>query len=195
MSFNVLVIPEDCHRDSHVLEPILERVVQSIVPHARVKVCTDPRLRGVGQATKWEYIEPIVLRRSYVHLFLVVVDRDGDPDRRAKLDHLEARAAEGFGGAERGLIGVEAWQEVEVWILAGMADLPKDWSWQAVRAEVNSKEAYFDPYVAGRGVRGTIAGGRKQLAQEAAARYPRIRQLCNEVAALEDRLRAYAAGR
>lgn len=195
MSFNVLVIPEDCHKDQHVLDPIVTEAVRRVVPGARVKVCTDPRLRGVGQATKWDYIGPVVERyRGFVHLFLVIVDRDGDPDRHAKLAHLSHKAAEVFERPDRALVGAEAWQEVEVWVLAGMTDLPKGWSWKAIRSEANPKEVYFGPYAAQRGLTAAVAGGRKALAREAAGRYDRVRTKCEEVAALEERIRARIEG-
>jgi len=85
------------------------------------------------------------------------------------------------------LVGENAWQELEVWILAGMQDLPKKWSWQEVRAERDVKETYFDSYVDRRGLRAAPYGGRRTLAEEAARRYDRIRQLCPEdVGALHD---------
>lgn len=190
MSFNVLVIPEDCHKDQHVLSPIITRVVRAVIPKARVKVCTDPRLRGVGQATKWDYIGPVVERyRGFVQLFLVVVDRDGDPDRQAKLAHLGRQADALFGDPTRRLIGAEAWQEVEVWILAGMTDLPRGWSWRSIRADANPKEGYFEPYARQRGLAEAVAGGRKALAREAAGAYERLRQRSPEVAELEERIR------
>lgn len=193
MSFNVLVIPEDCHKDQHVLSPIMTRVVQAVIPNARVKVCTDPRLRGVGQATKWEYIGPVVERyRGFIHLFVVVVDRDGNPDRQAKLDHLREQAAATLGGTEKAFIGAQAWQEVEVWILAAMANLPRDWSWQAIREHPNPKETYFDPYARQRGLAEGVAGGRKALAREAASRYDRLRARSPEVAELEAHIKASA---
>lgn len=197
MSFNVLVITEDCHKDGHSLDPIISRLVREVVPKARVKICTNPRLRGVAQALNWrEHIADIVQDyRSVIHLFLVIVDRDGNPDRRAKLDHLEDCAAEALHRSDRLLIGAEAWQEVEVWILAGLSDLPKDWSWKAVRAEVHPKETYFEPYAQSRGYLDSPEGGRKALAREAVARYPRIRQFCDEVQVLEDRVRAYVSAR
>lgn len=197
MSFNVLVIPEDCHKDRHSLDPIITRLVREIVPKARVRICPNPRLRGVAQALDWpRHISQIVdSHRGVTDLFLVIVDRDGNPDRRAKLDHLEACAAEALNRSDRLLIGAEAWQEVEVWILAGMSDLPKEPAWWAVRAEVNPKETYFDPYARSRGHRDSPEGGRKALALEAAKHYHRIRQLCPEVRDLEDRVRAYVGAR
>jgi hypothetical protein len=83
-----------------------------------------------------------------------------------------------------------AWQEIEVWALAGH-DLPRGWNWQEVRVEPNSKEVYFEPYTRQRGLSLEPGGGRKTLAEQAAQRYARIRQRCPEdVANLENRVRA-----
>jgi hypothetical protein len=74
-------------------------------------------------------------------------------------------------------------------------DLPRYWQWDAIRAEVDLKETYFEPFAAQRGLADTPGGGRKQLAREAAHRYTRIRQLCPEdIGALEQRIRDWMGG-
>jgi hypothetical protein len=79
---------------------------------------------------------------------------------------------------------------MEVWVLAGF-DLPKQWSWQAIRAERDPREAYFYPFSKIKGVFNSPAQGRSLLAQEAARKYDRIRQLCPELKALEDRIQTW----
>jgi len=186
MSYRVLVIPEDFRKDQYVLEPIISRMFEAIGKKARVIVCRDPLLGGVDQALRWERIEEIVNRyRGMIECFLLVIDRDGKPGRRASLDHLETRVAEIAPGKR--FLGENAWQEVEVWLLAGH-DLPADWAWKDVRAHDNPKEAYYRRFAEQRGVAAEPAEGRGTLGREAAARYSRIRQLCDEVAALERRL-------
>lgn len=114
-----------------------------------------------------------------------------DTNRRERIRRLEQRAAARFAGTDRLFVGENAWQELEVWLLAGIQDLPAEWSWKALRAERDAKEAYFDPYVDRRGLRSAPYQGRALLAEEAARRYDRIRQLCPEdVGALHDGLRA-----
>ena len=189
MSFNIYVIPEDYPKDEKVLKPILEKLVQSIRKSAKLLVCRNPRLGGISQALKWERIEEIIQAYPMVDCFLLIVDRDGSAERRAKLSHLETRATEILG--ERRLFFAEnAHQEVEAWVLAGMTDLPTEWSWNEIREEVDVKEVYFGPYVKQRALEGTPAGGRKKLGKEAARNYSRIRKLCPEIQTLEDRLRA-----
>lgn len=189
MSFNVLVIPEDFRKDQHVLKPVVEKMLAEVGRHANVVVCKDPLLGGIVQALRWERLADVIDRYGMVHLFLLVVDRDGDANRRASLDGLEAKAR-GKLPAGRHFLAESAWQEVEVWLLAGH-DLPKDWTWRDVRADANPKEAYFLPFARSRGVENQPNEGRKALALEAARRYDRIRKLCPEdVQALEERIAA-----
>jgi hypothetical protein len=189
---NVLVIPEDFRKDQYVLKPILRKMMQSLGSKARVEVCRDPLLGGVGEALKWERLAEILDRyRGMVRLFLLVVDRDCVDGRRSALDHLEQRAAEFFSGTDRTFLAEAAQEEVEVWVLAGMNDLPKKWAWTEVREECHSKERFYEPYAKQRGLLEAPYEGRERLAKEAAGNYGRIRQLCPEdVGALESRVRS-----
>lgn len=57
----VLVIPEDFRNDQYVLKPLFERLLRSAgKPRARVVVCKDPLLGGIGEALKPERIREIV---------------------------------------------------------------------------------------------------------------------------------------
>jgi hypothetical protein len=187
MSYRVLVIPEDFRNDQYVLEPIVTKLFDSIGRKAKVIVCRDPLLGGIHQALRWERIREIVLRyRGMIECFLLIVDRDGQAGRKDALDRMQALAAAELAAGKR-FLAENAWQEVEVWLLAGH-DLPSDWVWKQVRAHENPKEAYYRPFAAGRGVLGQPAEGRGVLGREAASRYSRIRSLCPEVASLEVRL-------
>jgi len=183
----VLVIPEDFRKDQYILDPLIRAMLSYLgEPSARIVVCRDPLLGGVDQALKWERVGEILERYPMIDLFMLVVDRDGMPGRRSALDRLEEQARSVLPG-NRLLLGECAWQELEVWVLAGH-DLQAAWAWAEIRAEAHSKEVYFEPFARDRGVAEAPAGGRKQLAEEAASRYTRIRQLCPEdVASLERR--------
>lgn len=196
MSVNVLIIPEDFRKDQYVLRPIVERMMAAIGTRARVRVCHDPLLGGVGEALKWSRLVEIIDRyRGMIRLFLLIVDRDGREGRRMALDNLELLAAEALDGTDRVFLGEVAWQEVEVWLLAGQRDLPKSWVWSEVRADLDPKEAYYSPYATARGLGDAAYEGRDVLGREAAANYGRIRQLCPEdVANLEDRVRVALGG-
>jgi len=189
MSYRVLVIPEDFRKDQYVLEPIFTKLFESIGRKAKVIVCRDPLLRGVDQATDWDRVQEIIVRyRAMVECFLLVVDRDGKATRRKALDGLEKQAAAELGPGKR-FLAKNAWQELEVWLLAGH-DLPAEWAWKDVRAHENPKEAYYLPFARNRSVASEPAEGRGLLAREAASKYRRIRTLCPELKDLERRLSA-----
>jgi hypothetical protein len=188
---NVLVIPEDFRRDQYVLKPIIEAMLRALGSQpAKVRVCLDPLLGGIGEALKRERIEGIISRYPTVDLFLLCVDRDGDSHRRAALDGLEKSTASRLRAGAR-LYAEHAWQELEVWVLAGH-DLPSAWRWREIRAEVELKEKYFEPFARTRGLLDEPGQGRKTLATEAARRSGRIRDLCPEdIGELERRIKAW----
>jgi hypothetical protein len=184
---NVLVIPEDFRKDQYILKPIVSAMLAN-VPRgstAKVVICQDPLLGGIAQAMSWDRLVEVFDMYPMVDLFLLLVDRDGEPNRRQSLNHLETRAAEHLGN-DRQFLAEHAWQELEVWALAGH-DLP--WPWQEVREERNPKEVYFLPYARSRGLLDEPGQGRKTLSMEAAAKYRRVRSRCKEdLETLEDRL-------
>lgn len=173
---NVLIIPEDFRKDQYLLRPLFRQLFRSIGrPSARVKVCTDPLLGGVQEALKSERITEIVEQyHGMTDLFVLCVDRDGQPGRRQRLDQIETK----FGG-ERTFFAENAWEELETWTLAGL-ELPDDWQWGHVRAEVHVKERYFDTLAQARGVADAPGGGRKPLGDEASRRIGAIRHKCPE---------------
>ena len=173
---NILVIPEDFRKDQYILNPLFSRLLRSIGrPQAHVRVCLDPLLGGVTEATKSERLSEIFDRYAgMVDIFVLCVDRDGNQERRQRLDQLEQQF-----GAHGRFLAENAWEELETWVLAGV-DLPANWRWASVRAEVNVKEEYFDVLVDQRGLRDHPGGGRKPLAEEAARRIDAIRHKCRE---------------
>ena len=172
----VLVIPEDFRNDQYFLKPLFQRLFESINPQARVKVCNDPLLGGVDQALNLDRLDEIVDRyKGMIDLFILCVDRDGEKGRRARLDEIERR----FFGVTI-FLAENAWEEIETWLLAGIKDLPKKWSWKEIRSEVHVKKLYFEPLAQIRGVEGGPGRGRKTLGEEAAKQITAIRQKCPE---------------
>ena len=171
-----LIIPEDSRRDKDILKPLFESLFKSIgKPKARIQVCENPVLGGVVEALKSERIVEIVRDNDgMTDIFILCVDRDGDTNRRQRLDRLEAEF-----GTGRTFFAENAWEELETWVLAGVA-LPSDWRWEDVRAEVSVKERYFDDLAKRRSVADTPDGGRRALGAEAAHNIPAIRQKCPE---------------
>ena len=173
---NVLVIPEDSRNDEYILKPLFKQLFRSIgKPLANVQICCDPVLGGVGQALKSTRIGEIVDQYGgMTHIFILCVDRDGDEGRRARLDDIETEF-----GNNRAFHAVNAWEEIEIWVLAGL-NLPRKWRWKDVRATVHVKEKYFKPLAAMRGVADSLGGGRKALGEEAARNIGAIRGKCAE---------------
>ena len=173
---NILVIPEDFRNDQYLLKPLFSRLFASIGRRrARVEVCRDPLLGGIGEALKPERIQEIVDQHGgMTDIFILCVDRDGKTGRRTRLDRMEA----GF-GKDSTLLAENAWEEIETWALAGL-ELPGDWRWRDVRAEVHVKERYFDVLAHERSVADGPGGGRKALGDEAARNIPAIRRKCPE---------------
>src|SRR5947209_3976843 len=92
-------------------------------PQASVKALQEPRLQGVQEAMNRENIRTIIRLNAMVDLFLLCVDRDGNEHRTAALSDLETNAAELLRPDQR-FFAASAWQEIEVWALAGH-DLPR----------------------------------------------------------------------
>ena len=169
----ILVIPEDFRKDQYILKPIFERLFRSIGRRsAKVEVCQEPLLGGDVEALKSDRISEIVGLYPMTDVCILCVDRDGREGRRDRLDEIEAE----FGVAEQ-FLAENAWEEIETWVLAGL-DLPKEWRWADVHAEIHVKEEYFEPLAVQRGLSDRPGGGRKPLAEEAARRIDAIRQKC-----------------
>jgi hypothetical protein len=188
---NVLIIPEDFRKDQYLLLPLFTRLFSLIgKPRARVRVCLDPLLGGVQEALKIENLRSIIDRYAgMIDVFLLCVDRDGQVGRRQKLDTIERNL-----GALCSFLSENAWEELETWTLAGL-DLPRDWQWNEIRAEVSVKGRYFDILAIKRGVADGPGGGRKVLGEEAARRVDVIRQKCHEdFGSIAGRLEVLCAG-
>lgn len=57
----VLVIPEDFRKDQYILRPLFKRLFKALdKPRARVEVCWDPLLGGVGEALKSKRVQEVV---------------------------------------------------------------------------------------------------------------------------------------
>ena len=182
---NVLVIPEDFRKDQYLLKPLFRRLFRALgKPNAKVGICRDPLLGGVGEALKSERLAEVVAQHGgMTDILILCVDRDGQQGRRQRLDAIEEEFS-----VTHTFLAENAWEELETWILAGL-DLPSGWSWQEVRAEVNVKERYFNEFARMRGVADAPGGGRRPLGEQAARRISAIRQKCPEdFGALANRL-------
>ena len=171
----MLLIPEDFRNDQYILQPLFERLFDSFGKStARIEMCRKPLFGGIVEALKSENVREVVQQYPMVDVFILCVDRDEHLGRRKRLDEIETE----FGGSQA-FYAVNAWEEIETWVLAGL-DLPAEWNWREVRAEVHVKETYFEPFAALRDLSDAPGGGRKELGKEAARRISAIRQKCPE---------------
>jgi len=196
---NILIVPEDFRKDQYILKPLVEGMMNDLgKPKGKVRVCQDPLLGGISQALNWDRIAEILQRYSgMVHIFLLIVDRDGNSGRRTALDGIESKSGVvlSSGASGRVLFAENAWQEVEVWALAACEDLPKDWVWAEVRAEPHPKEIYFDVYVRDKGLQDEPGEGRRTLGNLAKQNYRRVHSLCAEdVQALHEKIHSFLRG-
>lgn len=177
----VLVIPEDFRKDQYMLKPIIKAMMSNLGKiKAQVQVCQDPLLGGVNEALKLENILAIIEQyRGKADLFILCVDRDGKEGRKQALNKLEEETAKILTSRQKLLLAENAWQEIEVWVLAG-SDLPSEWKWQEVRQEEHPKERYFLPLAKQQNLLETPGEGRRIMAEKAAGNYKRLRQLCRE---------------
>lgn len=172
----VLIIPEDFRKDQYILRPLFRRLFRDIgASQIRVEVCRDHLMGGIGEALKSERLTEVVEQhRGMTDVFILCVDRDGQVGRRQRLDQIEEEFSDG-----PAFLAENAWEEIETWALAGL-DLPGQWHWQDVRAEVDVKETYFEPFAARRGLSDSPGGGREILGEEASRQIGAIRQKCPE---------------
>lgn len=173
---NVLVIPEDFRHDQYMLAPVFSGLLSLCgKPHAKVRVCVDPLLGGVGEAMKPERLQEIVDRYDgMVDIFVLCVDRDGRAGREEALQALEQRF-----GKDRSFFCVAAIEEIEAWLLAAH-DLPTDWSWREIRADVSVKENYYLKFAALKKVEFSPGQGRRLLGREMKNRIQRVAQRCDQ---------------
>lgn len=189
MSFNILVIPEDATKDHYMLKPIIEKLAAAAGrPRARVVVMTDPAAQGIARVMAVDFLQGVVRRYPMVDLFILCVDRDGLPGRDAAISGKEASMREHLRDGSQSFVASAAHQELEVWCLAGMDDLPRDWQWRQIRDHPNPKETFYLPYAKERGLLDAPGDGREILAREAARRYSAIASKCAEVATLQGRV-------
>ena len=186
----VLVIPEDPTLDQHILKPIVERIFKDLNRKANVYVLQGPRLEGISQALDKDVIGSILQQRRMMDLFLLIVDRDGKPERQSRLDARIAQAEEA-GKTMRGCMAIE---EVEVWALALHRSEVAD-SWSDVRNEVHPKETYFDPFVKRKKWLEGLGRGRVRAMRELAGNWKTLKSRCPELQRLEDEIAQWLANR
>lgn len=186
MSTKVLVIPEDPLHNGYILQPIIERVLaEAGRPQARVTVLPRSKLNGIAHAKEAIRRELADVWR-WMDLWIFVPDADRTSDKI--LATLEREVA------KQGitLFGCAARPEVEAWLLAGhrkRIGIP----WEEVAPHPEFKEQVFEPFLQAHGNPLAPGMGREQLTRETLGNYQALKQLCPEIARLEQRLRDHFA--
>lgn len=183
----VLVIPEDPTVDQYILKPIVGRLFSDLGRPARIDVLSKPRLRGVAQALSAPVLSGIADTYRMIDLFLVLVDRDGDPERPTVA---AAREAE-HGGRLFVCLAIE---EVEVWMLA-LHRSTLGVAWTEVRSERNPKERFAAPFLAANAPRLGAGEGRVWAMRELGAGWRGLLQVCPELQGLRDRVQSWFQSR
>jgi len=172
---NVLIIPEDHTHDHFLLKPIFTSLFATLGrPRANIRICDKPRLRGVQQATHLDTLRDIIASHRMTDIFILCVNRDGDLNRKSKLNGLETALA-----GRRYFLAENAWEELETWALAGI-DLPIEFRWTDVRPAISVKEHFFAPVARALGIDEGPGEGRKEIGRQAARRLQAIRRKCPE---------------
>lgn len=180
MSFKVLVIPEDPTYNGAILQPVVQRILKELgKPNAKIKILTDPAMKGIDRARDMIRGEIFERWRSSFDLWLFLPDAD----RATGLKELEAEMA------EKGvtLIGCAADPEVEAWASAaysGQLTVP----WKQVSGHPRFKEEVFQPALEQFGDLRAADEGRGKMIQKALSKYRSLKRLCPEIANLEKRI-------
>jgi hypothetical protein len=194
MSCNVLVVPEDPTYNGYILRPLCKRLLREAGrPSANIVVLPEPRVQGYSHAKK---LLSDLIPRNWWHfeLILFVSDADGlAENRKDEFKRLEQLAEQRTRPVK--LICCAAEQELETWLLAGHQEKLKTmgWRWSGIRAEVSTKERFFQPFLDRYGDPASPSQGRERLMQEALANYDGIKSRCPELQQLENRIRSHIA--
>lgn len=197
---NVLVIPEDAKYDRHVLQPILERMITSWLEiPANIGVMDTMKLGSLSQATARNTLRRVINQHRMFDLFILCLDQDDRTDdavadQIADIEDEMRKHLDERNRFDDAFFAVVARREIEAWVLIG-CEVSGDWTYTDVRQEPQVKERYFDPYAEQRGVDEGQFGGRVPLGEEAARNYRTIRQHCEELQVLEEKIQDWADAR
>jgi len=175
----VLIIPEDPTLDRYILKPIVERLFSDLGKAARVEVLSKPRIRGIAQALDPARIADVVQTYPFFDLFLVLVDRDGDPNRSGRATSLE--------GTQPNLLVCLAIEEIEVWMLAAHRDTLST-RWSEIHKEPHPKERFAHPFLAERAPKLDPGQGRAWAMRELGGKWKGVLSACEELDGLKHRI-------
>ncbi|MCC5875276.1 MAG: hypothetical protein JJU11_03555 [Candidatus Sumerlaeia bacterium] len=193
MAINVVLICENHRKDPPLIAPIVKALLAAARSgNQRINLVVNQviEIHGWDQATRQEYLSQVFESYPGAHLYLLCIDRDAEQGRTHRLQRAERESFSGLSG-EKVLLAEHAIEEVEVWVLAGLKDLPGDWSWREIREDRDCKE-WLAIYARKKQLDLNVEQVRKELGNQAARNYSAIRGKCREdLARLEERVRTW----
>ena len=184
MSLTVLVIPEDPEQNGYILRPLVRAIMQDVDrPAAKVKLLTNPRLRGYDQAVKTLRGKDLEIY-SFMDLWLFFPDADkaNDDAMRAVEDHVATKGST--------LMCCVAQPEVEIYAIAAFRDEVPE-AWEDMRHHPRMKEEVFAPLLARHGYARRHSKGRDRMINQSLRNLPLLYRLCPELQRLRDRIAAH----
>ena len=179
MSFSVLVIPEDPLQNGHILTPLVRALMRDVGrPNAKVKVLTQPRVRGYDQAVK-AIRDDLYANYGFMDLWLFFPDAD-----RANWDAMRALETH-VAGKGVTLMCCATHPEVEIYACAAYRDHIRE-AWDQIRQHPRMKEEVFNPLLTEQGDPRRPGGGRDLMVAQSSGNLPLLFQLCPELRCLRD---------
>ena len=172
-------------QNGYILKPLAEMVLaEAGRPAARVKVLSQPRVRGYDDAVRALRGD---LPRLYGHMDLWLFMPDADRATPAAMDDLESALQ------EQGVTLFCSPAEPEVEVYACVAYRKETGlSWAELRQQDRFKEEVFEPLLRAHGNPKSPGRGRERMTLKSISARRRFFQLCPEVARLRDRIAALA---
>lgn len=185
MSFRVLVIPEDPLQNGHILRPLAQAVMRDAgKPDAKVKLLTNPRVRGYIQAVKAIRNE---LQEAYGAMHLWLFFPDADKAGIKAMHDLETHVA----AMGTPLLCCAAQPELEIYACAAFRKHMRKHmkiAWEEARNHPRMKEEIFEPLMRKYGDPRRADKGRDLMINKSLDNLPLLFQLCPELQCLRDRI-------
>jgi hypothetical protein len=180
----VFVIAEDWRLDQYILKPVLQRLFDEVRANVRIDFCREPFIGGVAQATNHETLTEVFGNYPHADLFLLILDRDCHRGRQDALQRCLAHAST----SGKVMLGCLAIEEIEVWALALHRENLAE-PWESVRRNCHPKETYFEPFADRNGWTSSAGQGRKAAMKNLSGHWRGLKQRCDELQRLQERIR------
>ncbi|WP_162865413.1 hypothetical protein [Deinococcus wulumuqiensis] len=183
----IAILLEDYRLDQYIVKSVIEKLARFINLKINYRIIMTPMVTGIDSMSSTENLQEICRRYGPMSdIILIIHDRDGRQDRDRLAESIRTRV----GTCNDKFKVIAAHQEIEVWGLAGVSDLPKEWNWQDIRQEQSAKEIYFESYIKLHSMDNTAGKGRYGISKNIS--YKRLRDLCPEIIQMEEIIKSHA---